>query len=45
MADDMMDYLLFCAGWSLVTLLVFYLCRLYNSIWSFASVDEPCCKR
>ena len=40
MADSMADCLLFCAGWSLVTLLVFYLCRLYNSIWSFASVDE-----
>ena len=40
MMDNMMDYLMFCSGWSLVTLLVFYLCRLYNSIWSFASVDE-----
>ena len=40
MMDKMKDYLMFCTGWSLVTLLVFYLCKLYNSIWSFASVDE-----
>ena len=34
------DYLAFTAGWCVLSLLVFWLCRLYNSIWSFASVDE-----
>ena len=40
MAPHMGDYLLFCIGWTMVSLLVFALCRLYHSIWSFASVDE-----
>ena len=34
------DYLLFVGCWSLLSLGVFILCGLYNSIWSFASVDE-----
>ena len=40
MAEEVMDCLVFCAGWTLVTLLVFGVFRLYHSIWSFASVDE-----
>ncbi len=34
------DYLPFTTGWCVFSLLVFFLCGLYNSIWSFASVDE-----
>ena len=40
MAADMIDCLVFCLGWTAVTLPVFVLCKLYSSIWSFASVDE-----
>ena len=40
MADRLEDCLVFSAGWALITLVVFYFWRLYNSIWSFASVDE-----
>ena len=34
------DYVLFAAIWCVLSIAVFVLCRLYNSIWSFASVDE-----
>ena len=34
------DYLVFAGCWSLLSVAVFVLCGLYNSIWSFASVDE-----
>ena len=30
----------FTAFWCAITLAVFFLCDLYNSVWSFASVDE-----
>ena len=30
----------FTAFWCVLTLAVFFLCDLYNSVWSFASVDE-----
>ena len=33
-------YLRFIGVWSAVSLLAFFVCRLYNSIWHFASVDE-----
>ncbi len=35
-----MDYLYFSLVWSGISLVVFALCGLYNSVWSFASVDE-----
>ncbi len=34
------EYLVFTGAWCLLSLGVFFLCGLYNSIWSFASVDE-----
>ena len=34
------DYLRFTGIWALLTLAVFYCCRLYHSVWSYASVDE-----
>lgn len=34
------DWLLFTAVWCVITLVVFFFCDLYNSIWFFASVDE-----
>ena len=34
------DSLQFVCAWSLLSIAVFVLCGLYNSIWSFASVDE-----
>ena len=34
------NYLPFIAAWCVVTLIVYAICRLYNSIWRFASVDE-----
>lgn len=38
--QNLKEYLLFTSGWCVFSLLVFFLCNLYNSIWSFASVDE-----
>ncbi len=35
-----LDYLGFCLVWSGVTLVVFAFSGLYNSVWSYASVDE-----
>ena len=40
MAADMIPCLIFCSAWVVVTLAVFIFCKLYSSIWSFASVDE-----
>ena len=40
MASDMIPCLIFCGGWTVLTLTVFIFCKLYSSIWSFASVDE-----
>ena len=34
------DYLMYTTGWCVVSIVVFFICNLYNSIWSFASVDE-----
>ena len=39
-AVHLYDCLIFAACWSVVSVAVFILCKLYNSIWSFASVDE-----
>ena len=33
-------YLKFCACWCVLSIVVFAICRLYHSIWRFASVDE-----
>lgn len=33
-------YIIFAGVWTLLSLIVFSVCRLYHSIWRFASVDE-----